>query len=310
MEEITPEYNKKDIKNKKISEHQKQMTTRVIDGVFSMVLMMLAIYSFLEMLTGGSGIVTGFLFATLAISKFLWMLFYKIRVNKLQLIIDLIFLAGFIALSVCTFIFGITQTIILLYGIGYLAVLIINRTISIFNKKTIRNIILNIVAILLLLALLVLFITDNESKEFFAIIIGFIIAGQSLVHIIVVSFSQMKLNILLKIIRKTFAAEILFGLLLLIFAFSFVFQVIEPNIKNYGDALWYCFAVVTTIGFGDFTVLSPLSRVLSVILGIYGIVTVAVITSIIVNFYNEVRMEKEDENIIAKKYGEKPDNDK
>ena len=56
---------------------------------------------------------------------------------------------------------------------------------------------------------------------------------------------------------------------------------------QFPDALWYTFAVVTTIGFGDFTATTLVGRVLTVILGIYGIVVVAVITSIIVNFYNE-----------------------
>jgi hypothetical protein len=44
---------------------------------------------------------------------------------------------------------------------------------------------------------------------------------------------------------------------------------------------------VTTIGFGDLTAVTDFGRILSVILGAYGIVVVALITSIIVNFYGE-----------------------
>ena len=105
----------------------------------------------------------------------------------------------------------------------------------------------------------------------------------------------MRLLVLRKIIRKTFAIEILFGMVLLIGSFSYVFQVLEKDIKTYYDAVWYCFAVVTTIGFGDVTVTSPYSRALSIILGIYGIIVVALVTSVIVNFYNEVKDEKDDE---------------
>jgi hypothetical protein len=65
---------------------------------------------------------------------------------------------------------------------------------------------------------------------------------------------------------------------------------------EYTNALWYCFAVVTTIGFGDMTAVSTIGRVLSVILGVYGIVVVALITSIIVNFYGEMKKSNSDDD--------------
>ena len=102
-------------------------------------------------------------------------------------------------------------------------------------------------------------------------------------------FSRLNLKTLARIIRKTYAAEIIFGLLLLIFSFSYLFTVLEENLSDYWDAVWYCFAIVTTIGFGDFTAVTLIGRVLSVILGIYGIVVVALITSVIVNFYGEMK---------------------
>jgi len=110
-----------------------------------------------------------------------------------------------------------------------------------------------------------------------------------------ISFSQVKLNVLNRIIRKTYAAEILFGMLLLITAFSIVLPNFELNINNFGDALWYCFSIVTTIGFGDLTAVTVPGRIISVILGLYGLIVVALITSIIVNFYSETK-NAEDEN--------------
>ena len=44
---------------------------------------------------------------------------------------------------------------------------------------------------------------------------------------------------------------------------------------------------MTTIGFGDFAATTVIGRLITVVLGMYGIVAVAVVTSIIVNFYNE-----------------------
>lgn len=63
---------------------------------------------------------------------------------------------------------------------------------------------------------------------------------------------------------------------------------------SYVDALWYSFAVITTIGFGDVSVTTTLGRILSVILGICGIAAVALFTSLIVNFYNEMSKKREE----------------
>jgi len=106
-------------------------------------------------------------------------------------------------------------------------------------------------------------------------------------------FSRISFSVLKEIVVKTHAAEIIFGLLLLIVTFSLLLTFFEPNMGSFKDALWYCFAIVTTIGFGDLTAVTDFGRVLSVILGAYGIVVVALITSIIVNFYGEMKKSPE-----------------
>ena len=127
-----------------------------------------------------------------------------------------------------------------------------------------------------------------------------IILGRIILHVVGISISQMKLRILMNIIRETYVLEILLGLLLMIIAFSTIFSTLEESMASYGDALWYSFALVTTIGFGDITATTMIGRVLSVFLGIYGIVVVAIITSVIVNFYGEMR----------RMTGQKPDEEK
>ena len=110
-----------------------------------------------------------------------------------------------------------------------------------------------------------------------------------------VSFARINLRSLAIVARETYAAEIIGGLFLLIFAFSYILVYLEDNIETMRDGLWYCFAIVTTIGFGDITATSAVGRILSVILGMYGIIVVALITSVIVNYYGEMRREKEEE---------------
>ena len=41
---------------------------------------------------------------------------------------------------------------------------------------------------------------------------------------------------------------------------------IEPEIHNYFDALWYCFSVISTIGFGDIVVISIVAKILTILL--------------------------------------------
>ena len=121
------------------------------------------------------------------------------------------------------------------------------------------------------------------------ILLMLLILFRMILHVIGISISQMKLNILLNIIRETYVLEIVLGLLLMIIACSSIFTTLEDNMADYWDALWYSFALVTTIGFGDITASTMIGRALSVFLGIYGIVVVAIITSVIVNFYGEMR---------------------
>ena len=123
------------------------------------------------------------------------------------------------------------------------------------------------------------------------------IAVVSFIEAASIAFSQLKVKVLFKIILNTFSLEILFGLLTLIVCFSLVFMKVEPNINTFPDALWYCFAIVTTIGFGDLVAVTAIGRVLSVCLGLYGLVVVAVITSIVVNFYNETSGKKDQKEL-------------
>lgn len=95
----------------------------------------------------------------------------------------------------------------------------------------------------------------------------------------------MKQRRLWHIIRTTKVIEEMIGLFMLMVIFSLLLHLVEPNIESFGDALWYTFAVVTTIGFGDIAVVTFLGRFLSVILGLYGIFIIAIITSVVVNYY-------------------------
>ena len=80
---------------------------------------------------------------------------------------------------------------------------------------------------------------------------------------------------------------------------SILLPVCEPSIKNFADGLWYSFMLVTTIGLGDFYAVTHVGRLISVVVSVCGIVVVALITSVLVNLYNENKakqQEKENED--------------
>ena len=75
---------------------------------------------------------------------------------------------------------------------------------------------------------------------------------------------------------------------------SCIFPYIEPTVfTNYEDALWYCFTLITTIGTGDFVAHTSLGRLLSVIIGCYGIIIVSVLTSSFVVYLGKVHKKGE-----------------
>ena len=186
--------------------------------------------------------------------------------------------------------FTITLFVIYLGAIGA------NRVCLIFEKKTIFNTIVNILLLGLDVAAIVLIIASANDPEaplilLFALLLTIIIF--SFLEVLAFAFSKIQLKGLIKIIRKTYVLEIIYGLVILLVSFSFYFTIMEDSIETFGDGLWYSFAVITTIGFGDLTVTTPVSRVLTVILGLYGIIVTASITSVIVNYYNEVKDKKD-----------------
>ena len=65
-----------------------------------------------------------------------------------------------------------------------------------------------------------------------------------------------RLRLIIIILRRSGAGKVLLGFLLIYLACGVVVQVAEPSVESYGDALWFLWAVSTTVGLGDFTAVS------------------------------------------------------
>ena len=91
-----------------------------------------------------------------------------------------------------------------------------------------------------------------------------------------------------EILKRTRADHILLGFILFLLADAAVIRLVEPDIHRYGDALWYCYAVISAAGFGDIVTVTLIGKICSVLLTIYTIFVVAIVTGVVVNFYTQL----------------------
>ena len=63
---------------------------------------------------------------------------------------------------------------------------------------------------------------------------------------------------------------------------------IEPDINSYRSALWYCYEVFSTVGFGDKVCVTPLGRILTGLVTIVSLLVVAIVTGVVVAYYNDI----------------------
>ncbi len=104
-----------------------------------------------------------------------------------------------------------------------------------------------------------------------------------------------------KLLRQSFrisGATRIFAIYAVFFIIiAVLLYVIEPGIPTVWEGLWYCFETATTIGFGEITVLSPVARILTVILSLYSVAVVAVFTAVITSFFLDIAKARMNDSI-------------
>lgn len=90
------------------------------------------------------------------------------------------------------------------------------------------------------------------------------------------------------VLKRTGTDKLLYGYLLAFIVIAILIVIVEPNINSVQDGIWYCFSVMTTIGFGDLLSVTLIGRILSIILSVYSILMIAVIPGVITSFYMEM----------------------
>ena len=66
-----------------------------------------------------------------------------------------------------------------------------------------------------------------------------------------------------------------------IIVFGYIFYLAEPQIKTFGDGIWWALVTITTVGYGDITPLTTLGRFVAGALMLFGLGLIATVTAII-----------------------------
>lgn len=108
-----------------------------------------------------------------------------------------------------------------------------------------------------------------------------------------------KLRILRNILVRTKTDRILLTYLVFVLISALLIFLFDPAIQCYADALWYCYAVISTAGFGDIVVTAVFSKIVSVLVTMYSIIVIAIVTGVVVNFYTEITELQRKETLTA-----------
>ena len=110
--------------------------------------------------------------------------------------------------------------------------------------------------------------------------------------------TKKRIRILRSIMKNTMADEILLSYIIFVLIDAAAIWLLEPSITSFGDAVWYCYAVISTAGFGDMVATTFVTRVLSMILTVYSTLVLAIITGVVVNYYTQL-LELKNKDAIA-----------
>lgn len=106
-------------------------------------------------------------------------------------------------------------------------------------------------------------------------------------------------KILKDIMKNTHTDKIALGYFVFVMVSALLIWVTDPGIHRYVDGLWYCYSVISTTGFGDVVATGFLPKILSVLVTIYSTFVLAIITGVVVNYYNQITQLRNKDTLVA-----------
>lgn len=110
------------------------------------------------------------------------------------------------------------------------------------------------------------------------------------------SFKYLTAHLLKRRKQGTFALVALIALLMIVFGSIAILQVEntpEGNIKTAGDALWWAFVTITTVGYGDKYPVTPEGRIIAAFLMVTGVGLFGTFTGYVAAWFMGDKQEKE-----------------
>ena len=106
-----------------------------------------------------------------------------------------------------------------------------------------------------------------------------------------------KIKLIWKILKKMSVDKVIITFLILMIISAFLLTKFESQIDNILEGIWYCFVSFTTIGFGDIVATTLIGRVITIIIALYGMFIVSLITSVLINYYQDINKIKVKESV-------------
>ena len=100
-----------------------------------------------------------------------------------------------------------------------------------------------------------------------------------------------------KLLTHTGAIKIFFAYLIIMLVGGTLLIFIEPEVHGIFEGFYFCFVASTTIGFGDIVPVTLLGRIITMIVTLFGILTVAMVPGVVVAYYTEYLKIQEKETI-------------
>ena len=112
--------------------------------------------------------------------------------------------------------------------------------------------------------------------------------------------ARQSLTVLANALRQIGGCGLFIGYGLFLVTCCALLCLLEPEtFPTFGNAIWYAFQAITTIGFGDIVAHTMACRTITILIGLSSLVVVALITGTVVNYYNEMMRLRKNDSILA-----------